>query len=83
MRKACIDLMAGTKAVLLLASDLGTGQCLHMVVVSEDMTQSVPTEKWAKALAVCQQKAIELKYEVTRIRGGALAGIPRAGSPNN
>lgn len=54
-----------------------------MVVVSEDMTQSVSTEKWAKALAVCQQKAIELKYEVTRIRGGALAGIPRAGSPNN
>ncbi len=77
MRKACIDLMADTKVACLFAGDLGTGQCLHMVMVSEDMTESAPAEKWAKALSLCQQKAAELKYEVSRIRGGSLAGLPR------
>lgn len=78
MRKACIDLMSDTKAAFLMAGDLGTGRCLHMVVVSEDMRVSAPAEKWAKALAICQQKAVELNYEVTRIRGVALAGKERS-----
>ncbi|WP_455853914.1 hypothetical protein [Pantoea endophytica] len=75
MRKACIELMAGSNAAFLFAGDLGTGQCLHMVVISEEMKEFSVTEKWAKALALCQQKAVELKYEVSRIRGGALAGL--------
>lgn len=78
MRKACIDLMADSKVACLLAGDLGTGKCLFMVVVSRDMTKSVSAEKWASALNQCQKKAGELKYEVTRIRGVALAGLPRS-----
>lgn len=80
MRKACIDLIYNTKAAFLMAGDLGTGRLLYMVVVSEDMREPVTTEKWAKALAMCQQKAVDLKYEVTRIRGAALAGKPRPDS---
>lgn len=77
MRKASINLIATTNAACLVAGDLGTGRCLFMVVVAKDMTKQAPAEKWAKALDLCQQKAVELKYEVTRIRGGALVGLPR------
>ncbi|MDE1190129.1 MAG: hypothetical protein PW844_27325 [Pantoea sp.] len=78
MRKACIDLIGATNAACLMAGDLGTGRCLFMVVVAKDMFKQAPAEKWAEALDLCQQKAIELKYEVTRIRGGDLAGLSRA-----
>lgn len=74
MRKACIELMGGTKVACLFAGDLGTGRCLFMVVVSRDMNKEPTTEQWAKALNRCKEKAAELKYEVTRIRGETLAG---------
>lgn len=77
MRKASIELIGETKVACLIAGELGTGRCLYMAVVSEDMHQTVTTEKWAKALSLCQQKAVELKYEVARIRGKSLAGLPR------
>lgn len=78
MRKACIELLSETKVACLVAGELGTGRYLHMVMISEDMRQPATKEKWAKALSLCQQKAAELKYEVVRIRGGSLAGLPRS-----
>lgn len=77
MRKACIDLMDGTKVTCLLAGDIGTGRYLYMVIVSEGMTKEPSTAHWANALSMCQQKAVERKYEVTRIRGKGLTGLPR------
>lgn len=76
MRKACIELMSEAKVVCLVAGERGMGRCLHMVVVSDDISQPATTEKWAKALSLCQQKAVELKYDVVRIRGKSLAGLP-------
>lgn len=74
MRKACIELMGDTKVACLLSGTLGMGKCLFMIVVSEDMSAKISVAQWAKALSRCQQKAVELDYEVVRIRGGALAG---------
>lgn len=75
MRKACIELIASTKIALLLAGDLGTGQCLHMVVFPKNVDTMPTTEQWLKAYKRCEQKAAELKYEVTRVRGRRLAGL--------
>ena len=75
MRKACIELMSTTKVACLLAGDLGMGRCLFMVVVSRDMSKEPTSEQWAKALQRCKEKASELKYEVSRIRGERLAGL--------
>ncbi len=75
MRKACIELVAQTKIALLLAGDFGTGQCLYMIVVSKDMDQTPTAEQWLKAYKLCELKAAELKYEVTRVRGRKLAGL--------
>lgn len=74
MRKACIELMGETNVACLLSGTLGMGKCLFMVVVSEDMSAKLSAVQWAKALSRCQQKAVELNYEVVRIRGGGLAG---------
>ncbi|HCR2012429.1 TPA: hypothetical protein ONC52_004312 [Enterobacter asburiae] len=74
-RKACIELMAGTNAACLLAGELGTGRCLYMVVVMEDIFGKPTTEQWLKSLRLCEAKAAELKYEVARIRGLRLAGL--------
>ncbi len=75
MRKACIELVAQTKIALLLAGDLGTGRCLLMILVSKDMDTMPTTEQWLKAYKLCEQKAVELKYDVTRVRGRKLAGL--------
>lgn len=75
MRKACIDLVAQTKVALLLAGDLGTGQCLHMVVFPKNVDTMPTAEQWLRAYKLCEQKAAELKYEVTRVRGRRLAGL--------
>lgn len=69
MRKACIDLVSGTKIACLLAGAKGTGRCLYMVVVSEDMTKEPTEEQWLKALKLCENKALELKYEIEYIWG--------------
>jgi len=75
MRKACIELIAGTNAACLVAGELGTGRCLYLVVVMEDIFGKPTTEQWLKSLRLCEAKAVELKYEVTRIRGQSLAGL--------
>ncbi|ELQ6048477.1 hypothetical protein QMS56_16180 [Cronobacter malonaticus] len=75
MRKACIELMAGTNAACLVAGEPGTGRCLYLVVVMEDIFGKPTTEQWLKALRLCEAKAAELKYEVARIRGKSLAGL--------
>lgn len=75
MRKACIELVAQTKIALLTAGERGTGKCLHMVIVSEDMNHMPTPEKWLKAYKICEQKAAELKYEVSRVLGKKLAGL--------
>lgn len=75
MRKACIELMYETKVACLIAGELGMGRCLFMVVVSRDMSKEPTTEQWFKALRRCEEKASELKYEVTRTRGARLAGL--------
>ena len=75
MRKACIELMAGTNAACLVAGKLGTGCCLCLVVVLEDIFGKPTTEQWLKSLRLCEAKAVELKYEVARIRGRSLAGL--------
>lgn len=75
MRKACIDLMGGTKIACLVAGEKGTGRCLHIVVVSEDMSKTPSTEQWLNALQLCEKKAQELKYEVAYIWGKSLAGL--------
>ncbi|HFD0315189.1 hypothetical protein PTR28_07770 [Serratia marcescens] len=77
MRKACIDLSYTTKVASLVAGEKGTGRCLYMFVVSDDMSQTPSTEQWLKALKSCESKASELKYEVAYIWGKALAGLPR------
>lgn len=80
MRKACIELMGGTKVACLLSGTLGMGKCLFMVVVSEDMSAKPSAEQWATALSRCQQKAVEMNYEVVRIRGAGLAGTSGYGN---
>lgn len=75
MRKACIELMAGTNAACLITGELGTRRCLYMVVVMEDIFGKPTTEQWLKSLRLCEAKAVELKYEVARIRGIRLAGL--------
>ncbi len=75
MRKACIELMSTTKIVCLVAGERGTGRCLHVIVVSQDMAKTPTTEQWLTALQLCEKKATELKYEVAYIRGKSLAGL--------
>ena len=75
MRKACIELMGGTKIACLVAGDLGTGRCLFIREVSKDIFDEPTQEQWLEAFKCCQAKAEELKYEVTRIRGARLAGL--------
>lgn len=75
MRKACIELIGGTNAACLVAGAQGTGRCLHMVVVMEDIFGTPTEEQWLKSLRLCEAKAFELKYEVARIRGKGLAGL--------
>ncbi|MEL0637618.1 hypothetical protein V6259_12695 [Marinomonas sp. TI.3.20] len=85
MRKACIDLNYTLKIVSLLGGDLGGGRNLHtvnlldgsnqmtMLNLSTDPSIKEPTpDEWAKALKQCHQKAVELKYKVTRVRGESL-----------
>lgn len=74
MRKASIELMGETKVAYLQSGVLGMGKCLFMVVLSEDMRDEPTAEQWARALSRCQQKAVELNYEVVRIRGLGLTG---------
>jgi len=75
MRKASIELIETTKIVSLVAGALGTGRCLHIVVISPDMS-AVPTqEQWRKGVELCQKKAAELRYEVARILGAKMAGL--------
>ncbi len=75
MRKACIELMKGTNAACLVAGAQGTGRCLHMVVVMEDVLGTPTEEQWLKSLKLCEARAAELKYEVVYIRGKRLAGL--------
>ena len=75
MRKACIELIAATNVTCLVAGELGTGRCLYMVVVMRDIFGKPTTEQWLKSLKLCEAKAVELKYEVARIRGKGLAGL--------
>lgn len=77
MRKACIELIAGTKIACLVAGERATGRCLYMVIVSKDMTATPSVEQGANALKMCERKAVELKYEVARILGRSLAGLSR------
>ena len=76
MRKACIQLMGTTQVACLVAGALGTGRCLYMVIVSQDMAAKPTVKQWANALRMCESKAAELKYEVARIQGRKLAGNP-------
>nr|DAG09917.1 MAG TPA: hypothetical protein [Caudoviricetes sp.] len=75
MRKASIELMGTTKIVCLVAGALGTGRCLHIVVISQDMSVTPTQEQWRKGVELCQKKAVELRYEVSRILGGRMAGL--------
>lgn len=75
MRKACIELMAGANVACLVAGELGTGRCLYMVVVMRDILGKPTAEQWLKSLRLCEVKAVELRYEVARIRGKGLAGL--------
>ncbi|MCE0828943.1 hypothetical protein LVQ78_23415 [Buttiauxella sp. A2-C2_NF] len=77
MRKACIKLMGTTKIACLIAGDLGMGRLLYIIDVSQDLSIIPTQEHWFKALQKCQNKAVELKYEVTRVQGARLAGIER------
>lgn len=76
MRKACIQLMGTTQVACLAAGALGTGRCLYMVIISQDMAVKPTTEQWANALRICESKAAELKYEVVRVQGRKLVGKP-------
>ncbi len=73
MRKACIDLNATMKFASLSAGDLGSGKCLYHVNVSNDLSRTPTADEWKKAMNLCQQKAEEFRYEVSRIRGKSLA----------
>ncbi|MGY3993048.1 hypothetical protein [Aeromonas veronii] len=70
MRKACINLDGTFKMAWLISGDLGTGQTLHYVELSNaDHTYDPTPEEWHRGLDECYQKAAELKYEVSRVRG--------------
>jgi len=76
MRKSCVELNSTLKNAALLAGDLGGGRCLLLIQLSDKNLEATPTEQeWKDALEQCLQKAGELKYEVTRIRGRSLAGL--------
>ncbi|MGY3098502.1 hypothetical protein [Pantoea agglomerans] len=74
MRKACIELHSPLRAAYLIAGEAGTGKTLLEVRLSAYDPLAPDTIKWQKAIALCQQKAVLLKYEVTVIRGQRLAG---------
>ncbi|MGO2306159.1 MAG: hypothetical protein ACTH5W_15830 [Providencia sp.] len=73
MRKACIELHSTMKYAALNAGPLGGGKCLFMIILSNDLAATIPTEKWARALQECISKAEELKYEIAHIYGKSLA----------
>lgn len=73
MRKACIDLNETMKFASLSRGDLGGGKCLYYVQLAEDLNANISAARWQGALDMCLQKAIDLKYEVSRIRGQSLA----------
>ena len=75
MRKACIELISGTNATCLVAGAQGTGRCLYIVVVMEDIFGTPTEEQWLKSLRLCEARAVELKYDVVHIRGKRLAGL--------
>lgn len=71
MRKACIELIKTLNIAVLLAGDLGGGRCLHKI----QMPENASAADWRKAFNECQQMAVTLKYEVSRIRGQSLADL--------
>jgi hypothetical protein len=74
MRKACIELHSPLRTAYLIAGERGTGRTLLEVRLSAHDPLTPDTIKWQKAIALCQQKAALLKYEVTVILGQRLAG---------
>lgn len=75
MLKACIELSQPERMAFLVSGELGYGRCLHAVQLSPPDETTPEEERWKKAVALCQQKAAELKYDVTLIRGKTLAGL--------
>lgn len=64
MRKACIELMAGTNAACLVAGELGTGRCLYLVVVMEDIFGKPTTEQWLKPSGFARPKRLNLSMKL-------------------
>lgn len=75
MRKACIELSQPERMAFLVSGELGYGKCLHAVQLLPPDAMTPEQERWRKAVAQCQKKATELKYEVNLIRGKSLAGL--------
>lgn len=76
MRKACIELNGTLKCASLFSGDLGMGKCLHNIYLSnEDLSYDPTPQEWLTALNACYQKADELKYEVSRVRGRSHAAL--------
>jgi len=73
MRKACIELIGGTKVACLLSGTLGMGKCLFMVAVSEDMSTKPSAKQWARPLSRCQQKAASANV-LTDVLGDVTGG---------
>jgi len=69
MRKACIELSDSMRSASLVAGDLGGGRCLYFFDMNDEPESDISAERWQKALGICLDKAEELKYEVSRIRG--------------
>ena len=72
MRKACIELSDSMRSASLVAGGLGTGRCLFFLDMNAEPSSGISAERWQKALDICLDKAEELKYEVSRIRGQML-----------
>lgn len=76
MRKACIELHSTARTAYLIAGERGYGRTLLEVRLSAPDPSKPDAIQWQKALALCQQKAVVLKYEVTVTRGLRLASEP-------
>ncbi len=74
MRKALIELSDGMKYAALNAGAQGTGRCLFMIIMSNDLNTAITPDRWLKAMNKCYAKAEELKYEVAYVRGESLTG---------
>ncbi|EPU0815586.1 hypothetical protein [Morganella morganii] len=72
MRKALIELSDGMKYAALNAGAQGTGRCLFMIIMSNDLNTAITPDRWLKAMNKCYAKAEELKYEVAYVRGESL-----------